>query len=117
MTDPAHVAALARAALAGEFGACGVLADYLEERGDPRGVLLRRRWKRWQTEREGATNLDKIQKQLATEPWKQLVDAMRLWGAAGAYVIKTIVTRHREAVDLSLSRYVARRFPEARHRS
>jgi uncharacterized protein (TIGR02996 family) len=26
----------------------GVLADWLDERGDPRGVLLRKRWERWQ---------------------------------------------------------------------
>lgn len=42
--------ALVRAALADLGAGPGVLADYLEERGDRRGVLLRRRWKRWQTE-------------------------------------------------------------------
>jgi hypothetical protein len=31
-----------------DLAACGVLADYLEERGDARGVLLRRMWYRWE---------------------------------------------------------------------
>jgi len=40
---------LVAAALA-DLRDAGTLADALEERGDPRGVLLRRRWKRWQKE-------------------------------------------------------------------
>lgn len=30
----------------------GVFADWLDEHGDPRGVLLRRRWRRWPKDRE-----------------------------------------------------------------
>lgn len=114
MTDPRHVAALARAVLAGDFDLCGVLADYLDEHGDPRGVLLRKRWKRWKTERDQGASRDKLEELAATEPWKQLADAMRTWGASGSYFVTAIVTRHREAVDLSLRRYVHDRFPEAR---
>jgi hypothetical protein len=34
-----------------DLAACGVLADYLEERGDARGVRLRERWRKWERER------------------------------------------------------------------
>ena len=43
--------ALVRACLA-DLSLCGILADWLEERGDARGVLLRRRWKRWEAQQE-----------------------------------------------------------------
>jgi uncharacterized protein (TIGR02996 family) len=48
MTDAAGFVAAIRA---GDFDAAGVFADWLQERGDPRGVLLRRRWRRWHRER------------------------------------------------------------------
>lgn len=39
--------ALVRGSLADLGAGPGALADWLEDRGDPRGVLLRRRWKRY----------------------------------------------------------------------
>lgn len=45
------LADLVRGALADLGAGPGVLADWLEENGDARGVLLRRRWKRWQIAR------------------------------------------------------------------
>ena len=58
VSDPAtapkietELAALVRACLA-DLSTAGILSDFLEDRGDARGVLLRRRWKRWQRERE-----------------------------------------------------------------
>jgi hypothetical protein len=38
--------------LAGDFNAAGIFADWLDEHNDPRGKLLRRRWKRWQKQKE-----------------------------------------------------------------
>jgi hypothetical protein len=35
-----------------DLAACGVLADYLEERGDARGPALRERWREWDRERD-----------------------------------------------------------------
>ena len=113
MTDPAHVAALARAVLAGEFDACGVLADYLEERGDPRGVLLRKRWKRWRAERAGAKMRDEWAERDAKEPWLRMMQRLRELGATVGGDVSVSVTRYRDAVDSSLRRYVRERFPEA----
>lgn len=41
------LAALVRGVM-DDLSTAGILADYIEEQGDPRGVLLRRRWRRWQ---------------------------------------------------------------------
>lgn len=38
--------------LGGEYNAAGIFADWLDEHDDPRGKLLRRRWKRWAQQRE-----------------------------------------------------------------
>jgi len=115
VTDPAHVAALARAALAGEYDACGVLADYLEERGDPRGVLLRRRWKRWQKDFEKAVKWDKVLERVAPNPTQALADFLRADGVAEDAIFDFVT--HRGSVNYVLRRYVRERFPEARHRS
>ena len=57
MADPvieSDLSALVRMALADLGAGPGILADWLEERGDGRGVLLRRRWKRWRDDRDEA---------------------------------------------------------------
>jgi hypothetical protein len=116
VTDPTHVATLARAVLAGDYDACGVLADYLEERGDPRGVLLRKRWKRWQKERDGAEARGEAAVRDEDGSWGEVVGLYRSAGTPDAYISHAVTSRLRDAADLSLCRYVARRFPESRHR-
>jgi len=113
VTDPHHVAALARAVLAGEYDACGVLADYLEERGEPRGVLLRKRWKRWQKERDGAEVRGEAAVRDANGPWGTFTTIFRSWGTADDDIAEAVASRLRDAACLSLTCYVRERFPEA----
>lgn len=87
--------ALIRGALA-DLSTSGILADYLEERGDLRGVMLRRRWKRW----------DRYRRELEKSMEDERRDHLR-WHVG-----------HRDAdarcfrADRDFHRYVRDRFPE-----
>jgi hypothetical protein len=68
-----------------DLAACGVLADYLEERGDARGVLLRRRWKRWGRKRDkselfGSMRLD-FEMSTDNSLWWYIRDRFPEWNA------------------------------------
>lgn len=63
MAATSDLAALVRGVLA-DPSTAGVLADYLEERGDARGVLLRRRWKRWESDRTIAAGKDEQRRRI-----------------------------------------------------
>jgi hypothetical protein len=55
----------------------GALADYLDEHGDPRGVLLRRRWKRWRKERAAAVEMIRAEEERIGKPFLDLLTNLR----------------------------------------
>jgi hypothetical protein len=61
----------------GELNAAAIFADWLEERGDPRGVLLRRRWKRWQKQKEFEASPAEVAKRRDEERASDPGDATR----------------------------------------
>lgn len=104
--------ALVRASLA-DLRDAGQLSDYLEDHNDPRGVLLRRRWKRWQARRAKAEAED-------------LKWTLEERGGGYYTVIRKIITffggtfqevqekmGNRINVDRSFTKYIRRRFRDA----
>jgi hypothetical protein len=92
-----------------DLAACGVLADYLEERGDARGVLLRRRWKRWGRERmEGEQKDEAYRTEVAASVNAAFAAVLRMGGTAEI----TVSTGYAKEADISLCRYIRGRFPE-----
>lgn len=118
MTDhDAFVAAI----LAGDLDAAGVLADWLEDRGDPRGVLLRRRWRRWRAERRHAAEDARRQREILEEPLRRLRAAAEVMRRAGAEVTVAGEVSYSDngavLVDGRFRRYVRERFPTQRAES
>lgn len=99
-----ELGAFAAAVLDGLDGA-GAMADFLEERGDPRAVLLRRRWRRWRKDREVAGRAEERE-------WA--AQATR-WGRVKALFRSLVAPPPKRAagtaaVDATFRRYVARKF-------
>jgi hypothetical protein len=88
-----ELVALVDGALADLGAGPGVLADYLDEAGDPRGPLLRRRWKRWLYHMEC---LDTGRRVRASRWCRRPVEARR------------------NRADTVFFRYIMNKFPEAR---
>lgn len=98
----------------GELDTAGVLADWLEEHQDARGVLLRRRWKRWRRDRGQALAAIEAREALIVKP---ALDALQSLRDAGFKVDGMVrVNLSRAAVDdldqVFLS-YIRDRFPES----
>lgn len=99
------------AAVVKEPDGAGAFADFLDERGDPRGLLLRRRWRRWQKDRWAA---------LAAEQRERAELATR-WGFVKSLFRSLVAPRRKRpsaaAVDATFRRYLRRKFasetPEA----
>jgi hypothetical protein len=97
-----------------DLAACGVLADYLEERGDARGVLLRRRWKRWQRERqEGEKKDESYQTQVAASVNAAFAALLRTGGTAEI----TVSTGYAKEADWRMRIYVVSRFRDEWNRA
>jgi hypothetical protein len=101
------------AVLDGDLDAAGALADWLDEHDDPRGVLLRRRWKRWQSDRRKAEAKDRVTEQVVSQPWIDLVEKLRAAGMDTAEC-KILVSGQAYAgnCDLSFRGYIQERFPK-----
>jgi hypothetical protein len=92
------------AAVVREPDGAGAFADFLDDRGDPRGVLLRRRWRRWQKDRWAAQQAEERERaELATK-----------WGFVKS-LFRTLVAPRRKrpsaaAVDATFRKYVRKKF-------
>jgi hypothetical protein len=106
------LADLIRGALADLGAGPGVLADWLEENGDARGVLLRRRWKRWQREMAAATK-DDLRWTAQEESVYDRVIRKVITFFGGTAILPPEKWGFRTNVIRSFERYVRRRFPEA----
>lgn len=96
-----------------DLDAAGPLADWLDEHGDPRGVLLRRRWKRWVTER--AKGLAEIERERAAleAPWRKVIDdigAIPGMTVGSASVSVTVSDYAVQRLDAGFRDYVWRKF-------
>ena len=92
------------AALIEEPDGAGAFADFLDERGDPRGVLLRRRWRRWQKDR-WAVLADEQRERAARETrWGRVKSLFRSLIAAPKKPSRTA------ALDATFVRYIRRKF-------
>src|SRR5262245_47979338 len=101
-------AALISAILDGQLDAAGAFADWLEENGEVySGVLLRRRWQRWQKERVKLLVRLALYQESITTPWANLVESLR---AAGANVEARIEVKRDDTIlkdcDEAFERYV-----------
>jgi hypothetical protein len=90
----------------------GAFADWLEERGDPRGVLLRRRWKRWRKERAEAAAADDAIEQAAAKPWVDLVRTVQQSGGEASITVR-LDRRNTDDCDRAFRRYFREKFPES----
>jgi uncharacterized protein (TIGR02996 family) len=92
------------AALLEDPDGAGAFADFLDERGDPRGTLLRRRWRRWLKDRAAA---------LAAEEQDRAQRATR-WGRIKSLFRSLVAPPKRRAataaVDATFRKYIRRKF-------
>lgn len=104
------------AALTADPDGAGAFADFLDERGDPRGVLLRRRWRRWQKDRWAATELEERDRAAAAAAeerdratrWGRVKSLLRSWIGAAAWAAPR--PARVAAVDATFVRYIRRKF-------
>lgn len=103
--------ALVRAILeAGPDGA-GALADWLDEHDDPRGKLLRKRWKNWQASRLKAM-ADAVKHAQETEAWyRSQFPAPTPTMIVHAAITVSPSLRIVERIDAAMIRYIRERFP------
>jgi uncharacterized protein (TIGR02996 family) len=99
----AEFAAFVAALLEHPDGA-GAFADFLDERDDPRGVLLRRRWRRWQKDRWAALAAEEQDRAERATRWG------RLKGLFRSLVGPTKKRATAAAVDATFLRYIRRKF-------
>lgn len=108
-----HLASFASKVRFESLDLAGAFADWLEEHGDPRGVLLRRRWKMWLRERgKVQAEVDEVREKFGAM-WKKL----KTWVASNPQMRLTTEgwvkhTGMSEADD-SFRRYVIGKFPES----
>jgi uncharacterized protein (TIGR02996 family) len=102
------------AAVIADLDAAGPFADWLDERSDPRGRLLRVRWRRWRTERARARLAAEERSAEITRPFRELLEKFKaLPGASvGIATIEARVAPDYATPDASFRRYVRERFPE-----
>lgn len=90
--------------------AAGPFADWLEERGDPRAALLRRRWKRWRTERAAARVRDEQEERRMADPFLSVLAAAKVLDPNATGYARVKVTGRVAAVDGVFREYVRERF-------
>lgn len=98
------------ASVVGNLDLAGAFADWLEERGDPRGVLLRRRWKRWLKERGERQDEAKAYELGLLTPLQQIVNEWQALGAEVQAEMHARVTPNYEWPDAVFRDYVRRKF-------
>lgn len=93
-------------ALLTEPDGAGAFADWLDERGDPRAVLLRRRWRRWQKDRWAAVAADERARAEQSTRWGRVKSLFRMLldPTPASRVSRT------EKVDATFVRYIRRKF-------
>lgn len=109
MSDYASFAA----AVLADLDAAGPFADWLDERGDPRGKFLRVRWRRWKTERAYEVRVAAERAAEILKPFRHMIAG---WRMAGAEVQVDQLAAHVSPsgrADASFRRYVAERFGAA----
>lgn len=97
----------------GELDACGPFADWLEEHGDPRGPLLRKRWRRWQAERGREMDARREAEERFDRPLRQLSAQINSLPGAACHAFTKIEWDAPQA-DRLLKRYVRERFMRLR---
>lgn len=104
----AFVAACVNVDLAG----AGAFADWLDDRSDPRGRLLRLRWKRWQTDRRKAELAVAHYRERIEKPIRDMIERARALGAAlDATLRVTVSDATVRDVDEVFRAYIVNRFP------
>lgn len=101
--------AFVKAILDGDTSAAAVFADWLEEHGDKRAVLLRRRWKLWQKK---IAEADKPERVLIRD-WKRRVRAARarsLIDRTDEEILEMVKAHIRRSADYSFCKYVREKF-------
>lgn len=102
-----------KAIQAGDIDVAGILADWLDERGDPRGKLLRRRWKRWQKEREKEIAITQAAATALAAPWLTILqDFAKLPGASIAGTVMAAVTDPVSKATNLFVLYLREKFPQ-----
>lgn len=92
------------AALTAEPDGAGAFADFLDERGDPRGILLRRRWRRWQKDRWAALAAEQRESAERATRWGRVKSLFRSLISAPQKPSRTA------AIDATFVRYIRRKF-------
>lgn len=103
--------AFVRAIHGGNYDAAAVFADWLEERGDVRGPLLRKRWKRWQKERDAEVADAKRKEQEIVTPFTNAIDSLRRHGFTVEGSIAKAVVAPVDEAGMRFRRYVQKQFP------
>lgn len=107
--------AFVNAILRGDLDAAGPFADWLDEHGEgSRGVLLRRRWKRWRKEREAAVAQMRREREEIVKPFRELIDRFRAsGGTVREYQYQVEVSDYPvQRADASFKAYVRKWFRE-----
>jgi hypothetical protein len=109
------VMAFVRKIQAGEFDAAAVFADWLEEQDDPvarnYGILLRRRWKRWQKEREKEIAEAKRKEREIVGPLMSAMRSLKASGFAVEVSVAKAVVAPTNLAGFRFRRYVQERWP------
>jgi uncharacterized protein (TIGR02996 family) len=96
---------------AGNYDTAAVFADWLDEHGDGRGQLLRRRWKRWQKERIAGEGEDRRICRGIIDRWNNWIEEL---SGSGITVDAKTVVRYTTNADRAGTRfcwYLQKRFP------
>lgn len=107
--------AFVRAIHAGNFDAAGVFADWLEEQPDPNApriaVLLRRRWKRYQKERQAEVDRARQRETEIVAPMRAALASLQAagWTVEGSIIRASVSPDDR--AGLSFRRYIQKQFP------
>ena len=109
---PAEAVAFCKAIQTGDYNAAGVFADWLTEQGDPRGVLLRRRWKRWQKESQEEHAHAQILADAMVRPFRDALAAMKVLGAEVAVGVAEATVRTTGLCNDRFLRYLREKFSQ-----
>ena len=91
-----------------DLDGAGAFADFLDEHADPRGLLLRRRWRRWLKDRWAASQAAERDRLALETGWGRFIKVIR-W--IGEHVAPRRPLPGRvAAVDNTFRRYLRRKF-------
>ena len=109
--QPSDVIAFVSAIHAGNYSAAAVFADWLDEHGDRRGELLRRRWRRWQKEQTAGEVEDARARRGILDRWNDWTEELRAEGLKVEAKIAVNYTANAERAGARFRWYVQVRFP------